>query len=66
MWIAPGFSSFWVGGPSSSARSGGAISSIGCMVPQLFGTHGNRSYPEFWVVTGGPGQESRWLEPVTR
>jgi hypothetical protein len=33
VWIPLGFSSFKVGGPSSSARSGGAISGIGCMVP---------------------------------
>jgi hypothetical protein len=31
--IILGFSSFYVGGPSSSARSGEVISSIGCMVP---------------------------------
>jgi hypothetical protein len=28
----PGFSSFWMGGFSSSARSGRAISGTGCMV----------------------------------
>jgi hypothetical protein len=32
-WITPGFSSFLVCGPSSSALSGGAISGTGCMVP---------------------------------
>jgi hypothetical protein len=25
---------------------------MGCMVPQSFATGGNRSYPEFWTVTG--------------
>jgi hypothetical protein len=51
MWITPGFSSFEVGGPFSSARSGGAISGIGCMVPRPFAARGNQSYPEFWAVT---------------
>jgi hypothetical protein len=51
--IAPRFSSFQVGGPSSSARSGGAISGIGFMVPQLFTAGGNWSYQEFWAVTDG-------------
>jgi hypothetical protein len=32
-WITPGLSSFKVVGPSSSTRSGGAISGRGCMVP---------------------------------
>jgi hypothetical protein len=50
-WITPGFSSFYVGDPSSSARSGGAIIHTGCMVPQPFTTGGNQSYLEFWVVT---------------
>jgi hypothetical protein len=27
---------------------------MGCMVPQLFAAGGNRSYPEFWTVTGNP------------
>jgi hypothetical protein len=40
--------------PSSSARSGGVISGTGCMVPQPFAAGGNRSYPEFWAVTGAP------------
>jgi hypothetical protein len=31
--ITPGFSSFYVGGPSSSALSDGAISDMGCIVP---------------------------------
>jgi hypothetical protein len=45
--IAPRFSSFLVGDPSSSVRSGGAISNTGCMVPQPFVAGENRSYPEF-------------------
>jgi hypothetical protein len=52
VWITPGFSSFKVGGPSSSTRSGGGISGTRCMVPQLFSTRGNWSYLEFWAVTG--------------
>jgi hypothetical protein len=54
MWISLGSRSFWVGGPSSSARSGGAASSTRCMVPQPFAAGGNRPYLELWVVTGGP------------
>jgi hypothetical protein len=54
VWITPGFSSFLVGSPSSSVRSGGAISDMGCMVPQPFAAGGNQSYPEFWAVIGGP------------
>jgi hypothetical protein len=27
---------------------------MGCMIPQPFATGGNRSYLEFWVVTGSP------------
>jgi hypothetical protein len=54
VWITLGFSFIWVGGPSSSARSGGAISGTGCMVPQPFAARGNRSYPEFWAITGNP------------
>jgi hypothetical protein len=33
---------FLFGGPSSSARSGGAISGTGCMAHQLFATRGTR------------------------
>jgi hypothetical protein len=36
-----------VGGPSSSARSGGAISGMGCMVPQSFAAGGKRPYLKF-------------------
>jgi hypothetical protein len=39
--IAPGFSSFEVGGLSSSSRSGGAVSSMGCMVTERFAAGGN-------------------------
>jgi hypothetical protein len=46
-WIALRISSFYVGGPSSSAWSGGAISGTECMVPQPFVIGGNRSYTEF-------------------
>jgi hypothetical protein len=49
--ITPGFSSFYVGGPSSSVRSGGVRSGMGCMVPQLFAAGGNRLYLEFGAVT---------------
>jgi hypothetical protein len=45
---------FLVGGPSSSARSGGAISSMGCVVPQPFAAGGNQSYLELWTIIGGP------------
>jgi hypothetical protein len=34
-WVAPEFSSFYVGGPSSLALSDGAISYMGCMVPPV-------------------------------
>jgi hypothetical protein len=42
-WITPGFYSFFVGGPSSLARSGEAISGMGCMIAQPFAAGGNRS-----------------------
>jgi hypothetical protein len=45
---------FLVGGPSSSAWSSGSIPGTGCMVPQPFTIGGNRSYLEFWDVTGNP------------
>jgi hypothetical protein len=32
----------------------GPFPGMRCMVPQSFAAGGNRSYPEFWVVTGGP------------
>jgi hypothetical protein len=54
VWIVLGVSSFWVGGPSSSAWSGGAISGMGRMVQQSFAAGGNQSHPEFWAVTGDP------------
>jgi hypothetical protein len=40
--------------PPSSASSGGAISSTGCIVPQLFTIGENLSYQKFWAITGGP------------
>jgi hypothetical protein len=52
MGIIPRISSFDFGGPSSSAWSGGAISDMGCMVPQLFAAGGNWSYPEFGAIIG--------------
>jgi hypothetical protein len=52
--IDPRFSSFFVGDPSSSARSGGVISDMGCMVFQPFAAGGNQSYLEFLVITGHP------------
>jgi hypothetical protein len=53
-WITLKFSSFQVGGPSSSARSDGTLSGTGCFVPQLCATGGNRSYLDFSALTGGP------------
>jgi hypothetical protein len=41
---------FRFGGPSSSARSGGAISGMGCTVPLPFAAGGNQSYLEFWAI----------------
>jgi hypothetical protein len=52
-WIVPGISSFSVGGPPFYPRVVGPFHGIGCMVPQPFAAGGNRSYPEFWAVTGG-------------
>jgi hypothetical protein len=43
-----------VGDSSSIARSGGAVPSTACMVPQPFATSGNWLYMEFWAVTGNP------------
>jgi hypothetical protein len=54
VWITPGFSSFNFVAPSPSARSGNAISVMGCTVPQPFAARGILSYLEFWGVTGGP------------
>jgi hypothetical protein len=54
VWITSEFSFFYVEGHFSSARSGGVISDTGCMVPQPFTTEENRSYLEFWVITGDP------------
>jgi hypothetical protein len=46
-WIIPGSNSFYVGGPSSSAKSGGIMSGMRCMFPRSFATGGNRSYPDY-------------------
>jgi hypothetical protein len=51
VWIALGFSG---GGSSSLARSGGAISGTGCIVPHSFAAGGKQSYPDFWAITGDP------------
>jgi hypothetical protein len=53
-WITPRISSFMVGGPSSSAWRGEAISSMGFMVPQPLAAGGNRLCPEFLAITGDP------------
>jgi hypothetical protein len=52
--ITSRISSFYVGGPSPSAYSGGALSGMGSMVSQLFPARGNWLYPEFWALTGNP------------
>jgi hypothetical protein len=54
VWIITWISSFSVGDPSSLAWSGGALSGMGCMVPQPFAAGGNWSYLEFWAITGDP------------
>jgi hypothetical protein len=41
--ITLGLSYFYVGAPSSSVKSGGAISGMRCMVPQPFTARGNQS-----------------------
>jgi hypothetical protein len=46
--------------PSSSARSSGAIFGTWCMVPQPFAVGGNRSYPEFSVITSAPQYPGYW------
>jgi hypothetical protein len=43
-----------MGGLSSLARSGGAIPSTGCVVPQPFAAVGNWLYLDFWAVTNDP------------
>jgi hypothetical protein len=40
-----------VGGPSSLARSDGAIPSMRCVILQPFATGGNRPYLDLWVIT---------------
>jgi hypothetical protein len=46
--IYPGLS------PSPSARSGGAVSNLGCVIPQPFAIGGNLSYPDLWAIIGNP------------
>jgi hypothetical protein len=50
----------------SSTRSGEAISDTWCMVPQPFVIGGNRSYLDFWAITGDPwytGYETLTVAP---
>jgi hypothetical protein len=54
---------FEVAGPTSSIRSGGAISCMECMVLQSFATGRNQSYIKFWVITDSrAGGRSRSLD----
>jgi hypothetical protein len=47
--------SFYVCGPSPSARSGGTISGMGYLVPQPFGAGGNWAVSKFvFSITGDP------------
>jgi hypothetical protein len=46
----PGISFLKVGAPSL-AWTGGALSGMGCMVPQPFVARGNRSYTNFFAIT---------------
>jgi hypothetical protein len=46
--------SFYVGGPTSLAKSGGTISITGYLVPQSFATKGNQPYLYFWALTDDP------------
>jgi hypothetical protein len=46
-----------------SVWSGGDLSSMVCMVSQTFAARVNRSYLEFWTVTGGP-QYPRYFTPI--
>jgi hypothetical protein len=57
VWIVPEVSSFYVGAlpcPIFSLEWLRSFPGLGCIVPQLFASRGNRSYPEFWAITGGP------------
>jgi hypothetical protein len=47
----------------SSGRSGGAISGTGYLGLQSFATGGNRSYTDFWVITGDPGYKTPTVAP---
>jgi hypothetical protein len=44
--------SAWLVAPPLQAGVVGTFPSMGCMVSQPFAVGGNRSYPEFWVITG--------------
>jgi hypothetical protein len=50
----PKFSSFYMGGPSSLARSGGVIPSTGYVVSQPFAAGGNQPHLDFWAITDDP------------
>jgi hypothetical protein len=54
VWIIPVISFFRLVAPPLQFRVVEPFPGMGCMVPQLFAAGGSRSYPEFWVVTGGP------------
>jgi hypothetical protein len=41
----------------------GLYPGMGCMVPQPLAVGGNRSYLEFWTVTGDP-RYPRYLTPI--
>jgi hypothetical protein len=61
--FVPEFTSFKVGGPSL-ARSGGAIPSTGCVVPQPFAAGGNQPYLDFWAITSDPWYP-RYKTPIS-
>jgi hypothetical protein len=61
VWIVPGISSFRLVAPPLQPEVVGPFPGTRCMVHQPFDARGNRSYPEFWVVTGGP----RYLRYIT-
>jgi hypothetical protein len=45
VWIAPGFSSFYVGGLSPSIKSAGAILGVGICIPSHLPLEGTGPYP---------------------
>jgi hypothetical protein len=53
-WIIPEISSFMLVVHPLQSRVVGPFPSTGCLVPQPFAAEGNRSYLEFWAITGGP------------